>query len=347
LLVGGLLLVVVVIGVRVICRALAARSPEAWARGLARPVQALAILISPLVSLMRGLGDRVRGPVTQPAEESIFLTEDGLRFLINVGEEEGTIEEDEKEMIASIVELGDTLVREVMVPRIDVISLPVETPLHEALDVIIGAGYSRIPIYDETIDNIVGMLYAKDLLGYFRDGRKKVPIAEMLRDVYYVPESMKVDDLLHELQRRRVHVAIVVDEYGGTAGLVTIEDLLEEIVGEIQDEYDAEEPLVQMISDDEWLIHARCNLDDASDLLACTLPSDGGDTVGGFIYSQLERVPEVGDEVAYDEYRLIVQSVDGRRVEQVRVLREAAEAEEPASDRQEENSGLLSFLTML
>jgi CBS domain containing-hemolysin-like protein len=346
LLLGCLVLVVVVIGMRVIGRALAARSPEAWALSLAWLVQALAMLLSPLVALMRGLGDRILGPASELAEESILLTEDGLRFLINVGEEESAIEDEEKEMIASIVELGETLVREVMVPRIDVISLSVETPITEALDVIIAAGYSRIPIYEETIDNIVGMLYAKDLLGCFRDGKRNAPIAGILREVYFVPESMKVDDLLHELQRRRVHVAIVVDEYGGTAGLVTIEDLLEEIVGEIQDEYDMEEPLVLRVSDREWLIHARCNLDDACDLLEVTLPSEGGDTVGGFIFSQLERVPEVGDEVLFDDLRITVQSVDGRRVKQVRVLREEPPAEEPPSGQQAVTSGLLSFLML-
>jgi len=345
LLVGFMVLAVVLIGTRVVCRGLAARSPDAWALILAWPVQALSSLLSPLVAPMRAVGDKVRGPAKETADESIFLTEDGLRFLINVGEEESAIEDEEKEMIASIVELGETLVREVMVPRIDVVSLPADTPIPEALDVIIGAGYSRIPIYEETIDNIVGMLYAKDLLSVFRDGEKNVRITKMLRDVYYVPESMKVDVLLHELQRRRVHVAIVVDEYGGTAGLVTIEDLLEEIVGEIQDEYDMEEPLVQRVAEGEYILHARCNLDDASDLLGLALPTEGGDTLGGFIFAQLERVPEVGDEVLYGDLRMTVMSVDGRRVKQVRVLRELA-TEEPASDRPSLGSGLLSFLML-
>ena len=347
LLVGFFILVVGLVSVRVICRALAARSPDRWALRLAGGVQALGSLLSPLIAGMRKLGAVVRGPTGEASEESIFLTEDGLRFLMNVGEEEGSIEDEEKEMIASIVELGDTLVREVMVPRIDVISLPVDTPIPDALDVIIAAGYSRIPIFQETIDNIVGLLYAKDLLRCFRDGRKDVPIGSMLRDVYFVPESMKVDDLLHELQRRRVHMALVVDEYGGTAGIVTIEDLLEEIVGEIQDEYDTEEPLVKEVAEGEYVFHARCNLDDASDVLGVTLPSEGGDTLGGFLNTQMGRVPEVGDEVLFGNVRMTVLSVEGRSVKQVRVVHEKPETEEPGTGNGHgAPSGPFSFLLL-
>ncbi len=160
-------------------------------------------------------------------------------------------------MIASIFEFGETLVREVMVPRIDVLAVPVDTPMLEALDVILKAGHSRIPVYRETIDNVVGILYAKDLLRYLRDGRTDVPLSKILRPAYFIPESKKVDELLQELQQRKVHMAVVVDEYGGTAGIVTIEDLLEEIVGEIQDEYDAEEPTIEPISEHEYLFDAR------------------------------------------------------------------------------------------
>jgi len=350
LLAGFLVLVVASISMRVICRATAARSPDRWALNLAWAVHALGSLLSPLIAGMRKLGAAVRGPTDKASEESIFLTEDGLRFLINLGEQEGSIEDEEKEMIASIVELGETLVREVMVPRIDVISLPVDTTISDALDVIIAAGYSRIPVFEETIDNIVGVLYAKDLLGCFRVGQQNAPIGTMLRSAYFVPESMIVDDLLHELQRRRVHMALVVDEYGGTAGLVTIEDLLEEIVGEIQDEYDTEEPLVKKVAEGEYILHARCNLDDASDVLGVNLPSDGGDTLGGFLYTQLGRVPEVGDEVLFGNVEMTVLSVEGRTVKQVRALYEVPEPEEPeepiSGSGPPAASGLLTFLLL-
>jgi CBS domain containing-hemolysin-like protein len=311
-------LTALLIGMRILFRALAGRSPDSWAMRLAPPAQGLSVLLYPILSLMRGLDQMIGGQRGKAVTESVLLTEDGIRFLIDIGGEESAIEEDEKEMIAAIVELGETLVREVMVPRIDVVSLPVDTPMVDALDVIIESGYSRIPVYEETLDNIVGILYAKDLLGRFRRDQKDALIGEMLRTTYFVPESAKVDDLLRDLQRRRVHAAIVVDEYGGTAGLVTIEDLLEEIVGEIQDEYDREEPLVQPVAEGEYLLSARCNLDDASDVLGVDLPSEGGDSLGGFIYTQLGRVPVVGDEVIFDSIRMTVLSVDGRRVTQLR-----------------------------
>ena len=185
---------------------------------------------------------------------------------------------------------------------------------------IIEAGFSRIPVYEDSIDNIVGLLYAKDLLGRSRNGREGPPVVSLLRDAYFVPETMVVDDLFRELQNRRVHMAIVVDEYGGTAGLATIEDLLEEIVGEIQDEYDSEEPLVHKVSDREYHLHARINLDDVSELIQVALPPEGGDTLGGFIFGQLGRVPIVGDEIAFGQVQMTVLSVDGRSVRQVRAV---------------------------
>jgi CBS domain containing-hemolysin-like protein len=319
--IATVLLLAVILTVRIIARALVLRSPDAWAMALAGPTRAMMVVLSPATALMLRLSDRVRGPVVHPAEEEhIFLTEDGLRFLIHAGEEESTIEEEEKEMIASIFEFGETLVREVMIPRIDLVALPVDTSVNEALDAIIQAGFSRIPIYQDTIDNIVGLLYAKDLLGRSREGGEGPPVADLLREAYFVPETMVVDDLFRELQSRRVHMAIVVDEYGGTAGLATIEDLLEEIVGEIQDEYDTEEPLVRKISDWEYQLQARINLDDASELLRVALPPEGGDTLGGFIYSQLGRVPVVGDDITFEQVQLTVLSVDGRSVRQVRAV---------------------------
>ncbi len=283
---------------------------------LAWPVGALVFLLSPFTAVLRRLGQKAAPAGT--AAESIFLSEDGLRFLLNVTDEEAVIEEEEKEMIASIFEFSDKLVREVMVPRIDVVAVPVETSLQEAVDIILKAGHSRIPVYQGSIDNIVGVLYAKDLLRYLREGRTDVPLGKILRPAYFIPESKKVDELLQELQQRKVHVAIVVDEYGGTAGLVTIEDLLEEIVGEIQDEYDAEEPTYKGISEHEYLFDARIPLDEVNKLLGVELPDEGGDTLGGFIYSQLGKVPAVGDRVEFENVTMQVLSVIGRRIKQVR-----------------------------
>jgi putative hemolysin len=314
-----LLLLLVQIGPR----AGSLRNPEALALRLAGPVQFFAFVLSPVTAPLRHIGRRLRGPASgaEEPEESIFLSEDGLRFLLNVAEGESLIEEEEREMIGSILELSDTLVREVMVPRLDIAAVEVETPLREAVDVVLNAGHSRIPVYKESIDNIIGILYAKDLLRALRDGPTERPLSTLLRPAYFVPESKKVDELLEEMQQRRVHMAIVVDEYGGTAGLVTIEDLVEEIVGEIQDEFDREEPTVQQVGENEYLLNARVPLDEVQELLGVDLPTDGGDTLGGFIYSQLGRVPAVGDEVRFDRLHLEVLSVAGRRIKQVRARR--------------------------
>lgn len=299
-------------------RSLVMRNPDRAALLFAPLVQALSGLLLPISFSLRKLGAAVRGDTEHVTEESIFLSEDGLRFLINVGEGENIIEEEERQMIASIFELGETVVREIMSPRIDIISLSADTPLPEALDVIIKAGHSRIPVYEENVDRIVGFLYAKDLLKCYRDGQTDVKIRALLRPAYFVPESKKVDELFHEMQTRRVHIAIVVDEYGGTAGLVTIEDLLEEIVGEIQDEYDKEPVPYQQIARDTYVFNARLDVDEVADLLEMEMPYTDADTLGGFIFSELGHVPETGETVTYTGWRFTVLSVESRRIRQVR-----------------------------
>ena len=322
-----ILFVIVLIFAQLLPRAWVIGRQQAVALRLAPVIHFFVIILTPVTAIMRRIG---RGNVPEGVSaENIFLSEDGLRFLLNVTDEESVIEDEEKEMIASIFEFGETLAREVMVPRIDVEAVPLDTPMLEALDVILREGHSRIPVYAHSVDNIAGILYAKDLLRYLRDGRTDVPIGKMLRPAYFIPESKKVDELLQELQLRKVHMAVVVDEYGGTAGLVTIEDLLEEIVGEIQDEYDAEEPEVEAMGDREYLFDARVALDEVNKLLDVELPEEGGDTLGGFIYSQLGKVPAVADTIDFDNVRVEVLSVAGRRIKQVRVSR--ISPEEPAS----------------
>ncbi len=322
--------------------------PRAWTLGhedrvalwLAPLVQFFAFIFTPITVLLRRIGHSAIPEGT--ADESIFLSEDGLRFLLNVSEEETTIEDEEKEMIASIFQLGDTMAREVMVPRIDVAAVAATMPMLDALDIILKAGHSRLPVYRDSIDNVIGVLYAKDLLRYLRDGRTDVSLTKLLRPAYFIPESKKVDDLLQELQHRRVHMAVVVDEYGGTAGIVTIEDLLEEIVGEIQDEYDAEEPTTEEVSEYEYLFDARVQLDEVNKLLEVELPSEGGDTLGGFIYSQLGKVPAVGDTVSYGPVSIEVLSVAGRRIKQVRATVQTGEGAREHEGRGERENGRMA-----
>jgi CBS domain containing-hemolysin-like protein len=313
--------------VQVVARSLATRSTERTALRLSAFMRGTALLSTPVTVPLLALAGVVLGRTEQDASpDNVLLSEEGLRYLINAAEEPGLIEEDEKKMIASIFELGEMVAREVMVPRIDVVAVDEGTTLRQALDVIIQAGHSRIPVYKDTVDNVQGVLYAKDLLLPFRDSHDDTPITDLMRPAYFVPESKRVDDLLQELQQRRVHMAIIVDEYGGTAGVVTIEDLLEEIVGDIQDEYDSETPLAQQLGEREFIFDAQIRLDDVSEILDVALPAEESDTLGGFIYSQLGTMPAVGSRVHYEQLTLEVQSVQGRRILQVRAVKSQADA---------------------
>ncbi len=309
-----------IFGVQFISKGFAARRPEGVALAVVGPIDTVATVLSPLIWLF-DQASRLAGAAPDESGEGMLMREEELRLLVDVGEEEGLIEADEREMITGIFELGETVAREVMVPRIDIVSADVNTPLREALDVVIEHGHSRIPVYDESIDNIVGILYAKDLLRYLRDGQIDRPLKDMLRPAYFIPESKRVDDLLQELQTKKIHIAIVVDEYGGTAGLVTIEDLLEEIVGEIQDEYDVEEPIREAISETEVVYDARVRLDEVNDELDLQLPTEDSDTLGGLVFSLLGKMPSVGDEVESDGAWLQVLSVVGRRIKKVKVVK--------------------------
>jgi CBS domain containing-hemolysin-like protein len=199
----------------------------------------------------------------------------------------------------------------------------------EAADQAIAAGHSRVPVYEETIDRVEGVFYVKDALRFLREGRLDVRVQEVMRPAYFVPETKKVDDLLREMQQRRVHLAIVVDEYGGTAGLVTIEDILEEIVGEIQDEFDAEEAPVVQISEGEAVIDALMTLDDVNDILSTQLDAEDVDTLGGYVYAKLGRVPAKGDEIASEGVRLIVEQIEGNRINKVRIIKQAEPSNRP------------------
>jgi CBS domain containing-hemolysin-like protein len=262
------------------------------------------------------------------------VTPEELMILVERGSEQGVIEAEEQQMIGAVLELGQQRVHEVMVPRIDITALPVATPLDELIETIVAEGHSRIPVFEESIDNVVGILYAKDLLPVLALGSKP-DLRTLLRTPLFVPESITVDDLLHNLQRRKVHIAIVLDEYGGTAGLVTIEDLIEEIVGEIQDEYDVEEPMVERISDNEARIDGRASIDDLTETFGIELDgadSEQYDTVGGLVYHEIGGVPEVGDTVQVDGLTLTVESTDGRRVGKVLVVRRAENGDAEADE---------------
>jgi putative hemolysin len=300
---------------------LAQRDAEQWAIALLRPAQVTQAVVKPLVKVIAVVRRWFAAPLGGEVDLAL-VTEERIMTLVDAGEEEGAIEYEEKEMIYSIFQLDETLAREIMVPRIDVIALALDTPLEEARKVIIEAGHSRIPVYGDSLDHIEGLLYAKDLLEVWQIGQQSANLRSLMRPALFVPESKRVSDLLRELQSAKVHLAIVIDEYGGTAGLVTIEDIVEEIVGEIIDEYDhAEEARYQMVADDEFIFDARIDLDDFNHLLGVELSDDLGDTLGGFIYARLGKVPESGEVIQTDRLHIEVLSVVDRRIRKVRVKR--------------------------
>jgi putative hemolysin len=316
----ALVAIVLLIAGNLVPEAVGAARSESLAFLLARPVATMAFLASPVTKLVVNISNLLSGLMGgEPLHSMPFITEEEIMTMVDAGQEVGVIEEDEKEMIYSVFAFGDTLAREVMVPRIDIVALDAEASLEEALGVVIRAGHSRIPTYQDTIDNIIGLLYAKDLLQLWQDKREAVALRDVLRRAYFVPESKPLDELLEEMQQRKVHMSIVVDEYGGTAGLVTIEDIVEEIVGEIQDEYDTEEPIVERTNDKEFVFSARVDLDDVNRLMGTAFPTEMDDTLGGFIYSQLGKVPVPGETVRFDGLVIEVLTVAGRRIRKVRV----------------------------
>ncbi len=324
-----LLAVVVVFWLEWLLEVLVDRHPEAWAMRLAPYVRFLTVILTPFLVLPLAIGRR-KG---EPQGVVSTVTEAELKSMVDEGHKGGVLEGDERQMIYSIFELGDTLVREIMLPRIYINALEASTPLPEALDELIKFGHSRVPVYEESIDNILGILYDKDLLKFLHLGEPFGSLRSLLRPAIFVPEAKKVDELLEEMQSGHVHMAMVVDEYGGIAGLVTLEDILEEIVGEIQDEYDQSEeaPYIQ-VNDGEFIFQGRVDLRDFNEVMGSELPTEETETLGGFIYDQVGRVPASGESLQVGDISLTIEQVTGRRIRKVRAKKPAALAQEENKD---------------
>lgn len=324
-----LISLVVLIFCEITPKTAAVQNPLRWARALVGPVRGTAWVLSPIVGALgvitsvfvRMMGGQIkhRGP---------FITEEELRLLVTVGEEEGVLEEEETEMIRSIFEFADTTAREVMVPRIDMVTLSSIATVTEAVDVALQGGFSRIPVYEESVgvDEIIGILYTKDMLRQMRENHDSLPIRGLVRPAYFVPETKKLDDLLREICQNRIHMVMVVDEYGSIAGLVTIEDLVEEIVGDIKDEYDREENLYEKINDNEYVFDAKISIYDFNELMEMHLDDTDYETLGGFVYAQLDKIPSPGDTIIYERMTFTVLATRGRRITKIRVLRKQEQA---------------------
>ena len=309
-------------------RAFVTRNPERWGLRLAPFMGAFRFVFGGVARILDLPARTISRPDTEEEEEMLRLME--------LEEAEGDIEEDERKMIRGVFGLEDTTVREIMTPRTDIASVGEDSTPEDAVSIIIERGYSRIPLHQKNADTIIGVVYAKDLFRYLADGTLPTTLRDIARPPFFVPESKRVDDLLTEMRKQRVHMAIVVDEYGGTAGLATIEDLLEEIVGEIEDEYDKVERQILRLSDNEALVDGRVAIEDLNELFHTTVKDDDYDTVGGFVVHLLGRMPAIGDDVASDGLKLKVLSVDGHRVKRLRIVAD----EKPLENGSSKNGGV-------
>jgi putative hemolysin len=309
--------------IQAVPRLVVARNPEKWVTYLDPFVDLIrllfhlpsAVLDLPARALLRWrrLGAEATEPLDEPEE---------LLRVLEMEESVGLIDEDERKMIRRVMALEDTTAREIMVPRIDIVAAPSDSSFEEIAKAIVERPYSRVPIFDDTIDNIVGVVYAREVLGHLANSDKSADVKAVARPPYFVPESKKVDELLTEMRRNKLSIAIVVDEYGGTAGLVTIEDLIEEIVGEIADEFDVEEEPIHRVSDSEAILDARVSIDALQELFGVEVEEGDFDTVGGFVFNHLGKMPSVGEEIRVDGLVVRVLSVSGRRIKRLRVIKE-------------------------
>ncbi len=334
LFVTSIVAVVSIVLGELIPKGLALGNPDRIALTVSGPITLFAKIVSPLVAVLVALTRLISKPFGIDPTRTPELSAAEIRLIVEQGSQQGVLEAEEEQMISAVMSLSDSKLHEVMVPRIDIAAIDQEASFDDAVTLVLTEGHSRTPLYKESVDHIVGILYAKDLLRIIAAGGPRPRLRDIMRPALFVPESQAVDDLLNELQRRRVHMAIVLDEYGGTAGLVTIEDLLEEIVGEIQDEFDEEEPMKVILRDGEAILDGRADIDEMGELVDPPLELEDDeeyDTVGGFVYHRIGRVPVVGDTVAVDPFTITVIKVIGRRVGKVRVTWDAG-APKPVTD---------------
>jgi CBS domain containing-hemolysin-like protein len=312
-LIGGLTLAIVG---RSLPRALAAAQPEQAAVRVVDVFSAVDVIFQPLGWLLR----RLMTHVSDEAEEEVLAAEE-FKAVAQEDEETPRLQDEKREILHSIFEFGGTTTREIMVPRIDMIMADASASREEVLKLIAEHGHSRIPVYEGSVDRILGAVHVKELV---RDGRvagDDAPIREFARPVMFVPETKKIDELLHEFQEKRTHLAIVVDEYGGTSGMVTLEDVLEEIVGEIEDEYDKSEPLFEPLADGSYRVAGKIDIDDLNDEMNLQLPTENSDTLGGFLFELVGRVPSQGEMVEYQGLRFVIDRVHRQRIVRVRIQR--------------------------
>ena len=307
----------------------AALYAEKLSLALAKPVYGLMVLFTPVLFLVEKLSNLVLLLFRiNPKKKPEAITEEDLRTIVEVGHEEGVIESDEKKMIYNVFDFGDSVAKDIMVPRTDMACIDAEATYEEFMEVVREQMYTRYPVYEETTDHVIGIINIKDVL--LAERRQEFCIRDYLREPYYTYEYMKTADLMVELRKTQNNIAIVLDEYGATAGLITLEDMLEEIVGEIRDEYDEdEEDFIRRLGPSEYVVEASMHLDDLNDLLDLSLESEDYDSIGGFMIGMLDHLPEQGEEVTFQNLRLVADQVDGNRIDKVHIYLTEEPKEQP------------------
>jgi CBS domain containing-hemolysin-like protein len=336
--------VIVLVVAEIITKMIVVQDAALWAQRLSPFLHFMCRVLRPLTWALVWLTHRlIKLFGGDPNAPGPYVTEEDIRALVNVGETHGALEEEEKEMIHSIFELGDTVVREVMTPRTDMVCADVTDPVSRGVELVIREGYSKLPVYEENIDHIIGVVHDRELLIAVSRDEVSTPLRSLMRPIKAIPENKKVDELLREMQAEKVSVAIVVDEYGGTAGLVTMEDLLEEIVGEIMDEYDAEEqdrpPQIKELQNGDVIVDARMNIDDVNEQLGLALPTEDFESIGGYTFGLFGRVPMPGEHVAIDGgLTLVVEKTAGRRLLSVRIKKPSGHSDSADSQYSREET---------
>ena len=322
--VTGVMTVLILIFGEITPKIMAKNNARYFSKVVIGPIYYFGVLMKPLVKILMWtsiLIGRILG--VEVKTENIMFTEEDLISFVNVGEAEGIIEEEEKEMIHSIVGLGETSAKEIMTPRTSMFAVEGNKTLDDIWDEMIDAGFSRIPVYEETIDNIIGVLYTKDVLNYLKANSTNTQVKELVREAYYVPETKSIIEILQEFKSKKVHIALVLDEYGGIGGVLTIEDLLEEIVGEIRDEFDhEEEETIKEIDDNRYEVDAMLDIETINKNLSIELPiSEDYESLGGLLMSELGKIPSIGDVVEFEDVKLVVIQVEKMRVSKVEIQR--------------------------
>ena len=329
----GIMTILILIFGEITPKSLAQQNAEMVSIKVSKPIAFIVFVFKPFVWFFTKISSffiKILGG--DPDKAQPFITEEELRTLVDVGGEEGVIEEEEKEMIFNVFEFGDSQVKDIMVQRVDITAENLETTYQELLEGIKKYRFSRIPIYDENIDDIVGILNTKDLILLSDEDKKNFDIKSLMRKPHYTFEFKKITDLFNEMKKTRNHMSVVLDEYGGTVGIVTIEDLIEEIVGEIEDEYDEHEELIVEVSKNEYQVDGSTRLDDLSEVAGIKVESDEFDSIGGFVIGILDRIPELGEQIEYENLKFTIEEIDRKRIKKVKII---VDHEEPIIETEE------------